>query len=88
MTKKNRTRADIALGIAFSVAALVALTGTVLVSGDRDWMAIGRGLALTGVFVTVALRNLVLDEEHEKAADGVTLGLAAVYLLLLVAGLR
>lgn len=72
-------------GIAFVVAAVIAATGTVVVGLGGDWLAAGRGAALTGVFVIAALIRLKWEGRSSPLLDTLTVLLAVAFVVLLVA---
>lgn len=72
-------------GIAFVVAAVIAATGTVVVGLGGDWLAAGRGAALTGVFVIAALIRLEWEGRSSPLLDTLTVLLAVAFVVLLVA---
>lgn len=72
-------------GIAFVVAAVIAATGTVVVGLGGDWLAAGRGAALSGVFVIAALIRLKWEGRSSPLLDTLTVLLAVAFVVLLVA---
>jgi len=71
-------------GIAFVVAAVIAATGTLVVGLSGDWLAAGRGAALTGVFVIAALIRLKWEGRSSPLLDTLTVLLAVAFVVLLV----
>lgn len=72
-------------GVVFTVAAVIAGAGTLVVGAGGDWLAAGRGAALTGVFVIAALIRLKWEGRSSPLLDTLTLLLAVAFVVLLVA---
>lgn len=72
-------------GVAFVAAAVITAAGTLVVGLGGDWLAAGRGAALTGVFVIAALTRLRRQGRSSPLLDTLTLTLAGIFVVLLVA---
>lgn len=72
-------------GVTFVAAAVIAAGGTLVVGLGGDWLAAGRGVALTGVFVIAALVRLKWEGRSSPLLDTLTVLLAVAFVVLLVA---
>jgi hypothetical protein len=71
--------------VAFVVAAVIAAAGALVVGLGGNLLAAGRGLSLAGVFGIAAYVRLRRGGESTPLLDTLTLALAVLFVVLLVA---